>query len=282
MKKVYILLSIFIFVAVVVSSFLIGDKVAPVIEIKSTPMLNEDSDYEDLINYVEVYDEDLKSIFIENINVSEILDKKQVTYVAIDNSNNITKLKSSVDIDPKYATYHIACIKDPNIQVNTKFNVSDYFELQNEYGIKIEDKLKTNNVDTSKVGDYEIEVSASSFDCEPISATVSVTNENAPTISLTKDTIDYYTYTYWSDNDFLGIIDSIEDDKDSSEYLLENTYVDWKEALDADDDGYVSVVGSYTVTYTVIDSDNNETKTTVEVILDEPIQPAIEEESVGE
>lgn len=282
MKKVYILLSIFIFVAVVVSSFLIGDKVAPVIEIKSTPMLNEDSDYEDLINYVEVYDEDLKSIFIENINVSEILDKKQVTYVAIDNSNNITKLKSSVDIDPKYATYHIACIKDPNIQVNTKFNVSDYFELQNEYGIRIEDKLKTNNIDTSKVGDYEIEVSASSFDCEPINATVSVTNENAPTISLTKDTIDYYTYTYWSDNDFLGIIDSIEDDKDSSEYLLENTYVDWKEVLDADDDGYVSVVGSYTVTYTVIDSDNNEAKTTVEVILDEPIQPAIEEESVGE
>lgn len=280
MKKfVFLIISILVFAGVVASSFYIGDRVAPEITIISTPTLNEDSNYEDLIDYAKAYDENLKSFFIEDLNVTSIIDNNSVTYVAIDESNNVTKLKSHVDIDPGYVTYHIECLRDPIIQVDTKFNVNDYFEVENEYGVKIDDRLKVSKIDTTKIGDVNIEVEATARKCEPLELTFSVTNKHAPVISLTKDTIDYYTNSYWSDNDFLTIIDTIEDDVDSEEYLLDNISIDWMDALNADDDGYVYITGSHTVTYIVTDSDGNITRTTVEVILDAP-QVVMTEENV--
>lgn len=270
-KGLFCAFSILVFIGVIACSFLLGDRTAPEIRIISTPRLDENSGIDDLLDYAEAYDENLKSFTIEDTSILHILENKHITYVAIDKYNNVSKAKVNVEIDPKYTNCSIVSICEPTIQVNDKFDVSDYFILQNEYGVNIEDKLIVGKVDTSKVGEYTISIKSSSNLCDPLETTITIINENAPRITLTKDTIEYYVDTYWSDYDFTNIIDTLEDDVDSYDYLLENISIDWERALKAQSDGYVSIPGTYEVTYTVTDSDGNETKTTVNVILDEPV-----------
>lgn len=278
-KGLFCAFSILVFIGVIACSFLLGDRTTPEIRIISTPRLDENSGIDDLLDYAEAYDENLKSFTIEDTSILHILENEHITYVAIDNYNNVSKAKVNVEIDTKYKNCNIVSICEPTIQVNDKFDVSDYFVLQNEYGVNIEDKLIVGKVDTSKVGEYTISIKSSSNLCDPLETTIRVINENAPRITLTKNTIEYYVDTYWSDYDFTNIIDTLEDDVDSYDYLLENISIDWERALKAQSDGYVSIPGTYEVTYTVTDSDGNETKTTVNVILDEPvIEDVISEE----
>lgn len=270
-KGLFFAFSVLVLIGVIACSFLLGDRTAPEIRIISTPRLDENCGIDNLLDYAEAHDENLKSFTIEDTSILQIIENKHITYVAIDESNNVSKAKVDVEIDPKYTNCNIVCIHKPTIQVNDKFDVNDYFVLQNEYGVNIEDKLIVGKVDTSKVGEYTISIKSSSNLCNPLETTITVINKNAPRITLTKDTIEYYVDTYWSDYDFTNIIDTLEDDVDSYDYLLENISIDWQYALKAQSNGYVSIPGTYEVTYTVTDSDGNETKTTVKVILDKPI-----------
>lgn len=276
-KGLFCALSILVFVGAIASYFFVGDKTAPEIKIKSTPVLDENSGYDDLINYAEANDENLKSFVIENNSLLEILENKYITYVAIDKNNNIAKATVDVEIDPKYESFNIVCIKEPIVQINTKFDVNDFFVLQNEYGINLKDKLIVSEVDTSKVGECVVSIKSSSNLCDPLETKIRIINDSAPKITLNSEVIDYYANSYWSDYDFINIIDVLEDDVDSKDYLLENISIDWKDVLNAQSDGYVTTIGTFDVTYTVTDSDSNITKAMVKVILAEPLQQETEE-----
>ena len=97
-KGLFCALSILVFAGAIASYFFVGDKTAPEIKIKSTPVLDENSGYDDLINYAEANDENLKSFVIENNSLLEILENKYITYVAIDKNNNIAKATVDVEI----------------------------------------------------------------------------------------------------------------------------------------------------------------------------------------
>lgn len=277
MKKVlFFCVSLVVFVGVVASSVFIGDKTAPTIEIIRNPKLSKDCPYEDILNCVNVYDENLKTFFIENDDVSNVINTKCVTYVAIDESNNVTKVKVPVDIDDDYNTFHIVTKKDLIVQLGERFNLDDYFELRNECDVVVEDRLKMSKFNTNNLGTFDVKIESTQFESEPINVTVTVVDENAPKISLDVEEIYLNNNTYLSDSDFLNHISILEDDKDSKEDLLENIEINWKDVLSADEDGYVYEAGSFEVTYDVVDSDNNKSNAKITVHLEELVREVVE------
>ena len=281
MKKVLLLLlAVLIFSGVVASSFFVGDRIAPEISVKQTPELTCDCDLEDLTSFATAKDDSLKSFFIENTNINDIIDSKHITYVAIDEANNITKLKTSIEVAKEYFDYEIVNTRDLKIQKGTEFNVNDFFEVQNKCNIKTSDRLKISDFNTNSIGVYDVEVNSTIHITEPLYVEIEVFDEFSPKISLKKSEIDYYTNTRWSDNDFINIIDTLEDDVDSREYLIEQMKIDWREAMHADINGLVTNPGTFEVTYTVNDSDGNQTKTQVIVKLGELVNNVDESEGV--
>lgn len=271
-KLILLVFSILIFAGVVAASFFVGDTKAPVISVNASPKLSCGCGFDDLIDYASVSDDsNVKSFKVEEIDITSVINSKTVTYVAIDDSNNVSKLKVPVDIDDEYVTYHIENIKDLSLQVNSKFVINDYFVLKNSCGVVTDDRLKISEFDINKLGEYEVKVESTMYNASPIKATIKVIDEHAPVITLTKDEINYVTNTYWRLSDFTNIIDSVYDDVDSEEYLLERLEVNWEDVLKPGEDGYVTRPGRYEVTYTLTDSDDNVTKTKVVVNLTQPV-----------
>lgn len=283
MKKNIILLviSILVIVGIITVSYSFGDRKLPQIEVNSTPKLSCSCGFDDLIEYASARDDNsIKSLLVEEKDINSVISSKKVTYVAIDSSDNVSKLKVPVQIDDEYTTYHIESIKKPTLQLGTKFNISDYFVLKNECGVEIDGRLKMTAISNNKLGEYDVKVESASYDVKPLYTKFTVIDERVPVITLTKDEIEYSSNSYWTIEDFTGIIDELYDDEDDIDYLLERMQINWEDVLNPDSNGYVTKVGKYEVAYTVTDSDNNVGKAKVLVNLTAPI--VVQEQEVTE
>lgn len=284
-KVVLILCILFLVIDVLVASFFVGDKEAPQIVIKEDPKLSCNCAYDDLINYAEAVDNNnIKSFFIEDKDISNIIDNKTITYVAIDESNNVSKLKANVIIGEDYSSYHID-IKEPLVlQKDSKFIINNYFELKNECGITINDRFKVSDFDIKKLGIYDIKVESTMHRSSPLYTTVEVIDATAPHITLSRTSLSNYTNRYWSEDYLKEYIDVLEDDVDDYDFLFERVKTNWEEVMHPDKNGKVTRAGDYVVTFTVTDSDNNKTEIKLPIHLEEeiiiPVEPV--EESGGE
>ena len=160
MKK-YILLaiSILVTIAVFVVSFFVLDNNAPNIVVNSTPIVACDVTMDDLLDYAYADDDSLKSFSIEENNLFQIAETRKLTYVAIDNSNNVSKKTVSVDVDQLVTNYEIKTIAPLQIQVNTKVIGEKYFKLVNGCGQDIEESFFLKGINPNTTGDYETIVS---------------------------------------------------------------------------------------------------------------------------
>ena len=271
MKK-YILYTLLFLLCVgaVTATYFLKDHSSPIITVKGTPTLGCAVSFDDLMNYASADDDkEVKSFFIEEKNLSNIADYKYLTYVAIDESNNVTKQRVSVNVDSDLTTYHIEVLKPLQAQIKEKFKTNEYLALKNNCGWEINDQFVIEGVDYTQADTYDAKVLAKKHSyVDPVYTTVEVADFKAPRIFLNEETYKDWTNMYYSDEYFLEFIDHVEDDNDNPEELKSKITSNWKEVLMASSSGYVDRTGTFTITYRVTDSDGNTGKTTLRFILD--------------
>ena len=262
------------------------DSKEPTIEVISTPLLACDIEISDLLDYVSVNDEHLKTFFIEEDDLLEILNKDEVTYVAIDESNNISKIKVDVDSSEELKIFHIEEAKPLKINTNKNINIDEYFLLANECGWKKNSEFNISGVDFNTNGEYSAIVSSKKEKCDDINTLFVVEKKGAPTIHLVHPVHYAGANENFTEYYFDNLVDDIYDDNDDIKYAN----IDWKDVLVKNNDGYYNE-GTYIVTYDVQDSDNNIGKSTLMLVIDkeynieEPIveiEENIEEETVNQ
>ena len=243
----------------------------PSIKVKGTPVLACKVTYNDLLNYAEAEDEHLKSFFIEENSLSDIADNRYLTYVAIDESNNVMKQRVTVDVDSDLTTYHIETLQPLKAQIKETFKTSEYLVLKNGCGWTIDDSFLIEGVDYTLTGTYEVKVKAKKHsNVEPLYTTIDVDDFYAPKIVLRRDFANSYANLVFNDQYFLDFIDYVEDDKDDGEELKGKVTTNWREIMLPYESGYVTKAGTYTITYRVTDSDGNTGKTTLRLTLETP------------
>ena len=244
----------------VASTYLLIDRKAPKISINETPTLGCSVSFDDLMKFAVAEDEKgIKSFFIEERSLSDIADYNHLTYVAIDENNNVTKQRVSVNVEPSVKTYHIEILKQPlQAQLRESLKTSEYLALKNECGWTIEDTFAVEGVDFTQAEEYDARISVKKHsNVEPIFATVEVDNFNAPRIILTEETYKDWANMIYTDDYFMEFIDHIEDDKDNPNELYEKVVCNWRESMMPRNSGLVERGGTYTITYRVTDSDGN-------------------------
>lgn len=258
MKKVLlIIICILCVVGVIVTNFSF-DKKAPTINVKQKPEISCSLSYSDLTKYAEASDDNLKSFFVEERFLSDIANNGYLTYVAIDEANNITKEKVSVDVDKALTTYHIELLQPLRAQINDAFKTTDYLRLVNSCGWEIGDTFNIEGVNYNLKGEYDVKVTAKNHsEVEPLITTIEVADLKAPKINLISEVIDTNSGLYFSDEWFLRNVESVEDDKDDGEELLAKVTTNWKDVMFPKYGGYVDREGTYTITYKVTDSEGN-------------------------
>ncbi len=275
----FILVSLLCGVAVA-STFFLLDHQNPKITVSSTPSLGCNVTFDDLMNYASVSDDkEIKSFFIEEKSLSDIADYNYLTYVAIDNSNNVTKQRVSVNVDPEVKTYHIEVLKPLRAQLRESLKASEYLALKNECGWNVDDIFLIEGVDYSLEETYDAVIKVKKHsDAEPIYTTVDVADFNAPRIVLTEETYKDWINMVYTDEYFMDFIDYIEDDKDDPNELYDKVILNWREIMMPFSNGYMENVGTYTITYKVTDSDGNTGRATLKLQLRKPeYAPAAEE-----
>ena len=272
MKKIVLTVSVFLLsLGTFISTRVLLDNKKPVITVKGTPVLACKITYNDLLSYGEAQDEHLKSFFIEESSLSDIADNRYLTYVAIDESNNVAKQRVTVDVDADLTTYHIEALKPLKAQIKETFKTSGYLVLKNECGWDINDSFVIEGVDYSLVGTYEVKVKAKKHsNAEPLYTTIDVDDFYAPKIYLDREFMNSYAMLVFDDQYFLRFIDHVEDDKDDGEELKNKVTTNWREIMLPYENGYVTKAGTYTITYRVTDSDGNTGKTTLRLTLQTP------------
>lgn len=280
MKKTLLsVLVILLCVGTFVSTRFLLDNKDPVIRVKGTPVLACQVTYDDLLNYGQAEDENLKSFFIEENSLSDIADNRYLTYVAIDSSNNVTKQRVTVDVDSDLTTYHIEALKPLKAQIKEPFKTSEYLALKNECGWNIDESFLIEGVDYSLTGTYEVKVKAKKHsNVEPLYTTMDVDDFYAPKIILDRDFANSYANLVFDDQYFLDFVDHVEDDQDDPEELENKIVVNWREILLPYENGYVTKAGTYTITYRVTDSGGNTGKTTLRLTLQAPVTYSTEGE----
>ena len=114
----FLIVSVILSVLAVGSTFVLLDRKSPTITSKETPTLGCGVKVEDLMAYGEaVDDKQLKAFFIEENELSDIADNNYLTYVAIDESNNVAKLRVPVVVDSDITRYHIEVLKPLKAQI---------------------------------------------------------------------------------------------------------------------------------------------------------------------
>lgn len=278
---VLVIICVLCVVGVIVTNFSF-DKEAPTIEVKKTPKISCSLSYRDLIDYASAKDDNLKSFFVEEKTLSDIANNGYLTYVAIDDANNITKQKVMVGIDPALTTYHIELLQPLKAQVNDTFKTSEYLKLVNECGWEINDTFKIEGVDYKVKGEYEVKVSPKNHsNVEPLYTTIEVGDLKAPTINLISDEVAANSSFLFSDEWFIENIESIDDDKDRDADLRKRISTNWKDVMFPRENGYVGKEGTYTITYKVTDSEGNTGTTTLRLSLKRQAV-VVEEEKVEE
>jgi len=273
-KNILAFIICFLCVGAVVSTYILIDRQSPTISVNSTPTLACNVSFDDLMNYADAQDnKGIKSFFIEEKSLSDIADYNHLTYVAIDENNNVSKQRVSVNVDPAVKTYHIEILKQPlQAQLRESLKVSDYLALKNECEWTIDDTFVVEGVDFSAAEEYDAKISVKKHsDVDPVFATVEVADFNAPRIYLTEETYKDWANMIYTDEYFLGFIDRIEDDKDDPKELLEKININWRESMMPRSNGLVERGGTYTITYRVTDSDGNTGRETLKLLIEVPV-----------
>ena len=274
MKRFVIPMIVFLLcVGAVVSTYFLKDNQNPDISINSTPSLGCSVTFDDLMNYASAEDnKGIKSFFIEEKSLSDIADYSYMTYVAIDEANNVTKQRVSVDVSPELKTYHIEILKPLQAQIRETMKTTEYLALKNECGWTIPDTFVIEGVDFTQQETYDATIKAKKHsDVEPLFTTVEVDNYNAPRIILTEETYRDWANMIYTDEYFLEFIDHIEDDKDDPNELLSRVTTNWKEVMMPRSNGLMTRGGTFVITYRVTDSDGNTGKTTFRLLLEVPV-----------
>lgn len=268
MKKVLLItICILCVVGVVVTNFSF-DKKAPTINVKQKPEISCSLSYDDLTKYAEASDDNLKSFFVEERTLSDIANNGYVTYVAIDEANNITKEKVGVDVDRELTTYHIILLQPLRAQIHDTFKTSEYLKLVNSCGWEINDTFNIEGVNYDLKGEYDVKVTAKNHsEVEPLVTTIEVDDLKAPTINLIQETIETSSGLYFSDEWFLRNVESVEDDNDDGEELKNRVTTNWEDVMFPKYGGYVESEGTYTITYKVTDSEGNTGTSTLRLTL---------------
>ena len=279
MKKTTVSLVVLIICAVAIAStFFLLDRKAPVIKTSSTPVLGCNVSYDDLMTYASATDDkEIKSFFIEEKKVNDIAEYGTLTYVAIDTSENVSKQRVSVEVDPAYKTFHIEQLQPLKAQINEPINIEEYVALKNGCGHNVDEVFVIDGVNYNREDTYDVTITPMiHHKIEPVKAKMTVGNLHAPVIVLKETEITDESDSYYSDGYFLRQIDHIEDDADSSDALLENVTTNWKEVLTDGINNYVGKTGTYVIKYTVSDSDGNTGTTELSITL-EAKEPVTEE-----
>lgn len=264
MKKVLpIIISLLVAIGIFAYSYFMYDRKEPTIEVIKTPILACNIGLDDLLDFVRVPDDDLKTLFLEETDMMDILETGKATYVAIDSNNNISKLKINVEFNDELKNIHIEEAKPLKITANSNFNLNEYFVIANECGFSKRGEFSISGVDCSVNGEYSAVVSSKIDECDDINVLFSIIQEGAPTVHLEDHIIYAGTNERFSTYYFNRLVDDIYDDNDT--YLQAST--NWKDVLVKNDDGRYSQ-GEYIVTYYVTDSDDNIGKSTLKVIVD--------------
>lgn len=260
---VFLIVSILLAAGAFVASRVFIDRQAPIITVLSTPKLTADTTEADLLEYCSVEDENLKSFIIEESELINVAESGQVTYVAIDETNNTTKLVVDVEVDPKVNSFHIEAIKPLKLQIGNNLIGTDYFELKNECGWTLRDNFDVSGINNKTAGEYDVKVVSKKHECEPLYCTFEVADYLAPKITLNEDVYETYVGLIWNDDFLLEFVDTIEDDKDSQDELLKKVKTNWRTVMKPNDLDYVWNEGNYTITYSVTDSEGNIGRTTM-------------------
>ena len=274
MKKIVLpIFLVLLCITGVASTFLFVDRKAPSISVNGTPTLGCSVSFDDLIKYASAEDEKgVKSFFIEEKSLSDIADYNHLTYVAIDENNNVSKQRVSVNVDPAVKTYHIEILKQPlQAQLRESLKASEYLALKNECEWTIDDIFVVEGVDFSAAEEYDARINVKKHEVEPIFATVEVADFNAPRIYLTDETFEDWATMIYTDEYFKGFIDRIEDDKDDPNELMDKININWREAMMPRSNGLVERGGTYTITYRVTDSDGNTGRETLKLLIEVPV-----------
>ena len=273
MKRIILVLFVTLLCSgAVASTYFLIDRKKPNIVVNDTPMLGCNVSFDDLMNYASANDDKgLKSFFIEEKSLNDIADYSYLTYVAIDEANNVTKKQVSVNVDPQVKTYHIEVLKPLQAQIKKTLKTDEYLVLKNGCGWKVEDSFVIEGVDYTLAEIYDAKISVKKHDnVESVYTTVEVDDFTAPRIILTEETYKDWVNMIYTDEYFLEFIDHIEDDKDAPEELLEKVTTNWREIMMPFSSGYMENTGTYTITYRVTDSDGNTGRTTLRLMLRKP------------
>lgn len=260
MKKLIILLiTLVLCIGVVVAIHFNSDDKAPLINVNGTPKVGCSITVDDLLTYASAEDDNLKNLFVEENNIKSIVDNRTATFVAVDSHNNVSKKSVSVELDSDITNYHLELLKDDiETQVGTSINPSDYVVLKNNCGWDIDDTIVVEGVDYSSIGVYDVKISAKKYEnVTPIYASIVVGDYESPNISLVEDSGSDSSYMNYDDEYFNKLVLKVEDNKDDPIDLIKRVTSNWRSVLDADEDGYVSKTGTFTITFKVVDSDGH-------------------------
>ena len=268
-----LIVSVILNVLAVGSTFVLLDRKSPTITSKGTPTLGCGVKVEDLMAYGEaVDDKQLKAFFIEENELSDIADNNYLTYVAIDESNNVAKLRVPVVVDSDITRYHIEVLKPLKAQIRDTFKTSGYLVLKNECGWDIDDSFVIEGVDYTLQGEYEALVKAKKHShVDPVYTTVMVDDFKAPRIVLSSESVSDWTNMYYNDDYFLDLVDYVEDDNDDPNTLKAKVTCNWRDVMNPSTSGYMSRTGTYNVTYRVTDSEGNTGRTTLKLTLNQVV-----------
>ena len=221
-KKILILvLSILICLGAILTSKLLNDNEGPKIKINNDKTtISCKTTFDELLKNASASDnEGIKEFFIEEKNFVDIVNNRKLTYVAIDNSDNVTKEVLYIEIDKNVANKKIETIKPLEVEYRHDFIISDYFRVTNGCGWEFDANLEVSGMDLKKIGTYDIVVKALKDSSIPVLETkLEVIDFETPIITLKyKELILEYGENY----DFRRLIEKIEDNKDSEEDLFE-------------------------------------------------------------
>jgi len=274
MKKYYLALSVLILcIGAVASTRFLIDNTDPTITVNSTPTIGCKVSFNDLMSNATASDnKEIKSFFVEENALSEIADKKYLTYVAVDTSNNVSKKRVTVNVDSDVTTYHIDVLQPLKAQIKEVFKTKGYLALKNKCGWEVDDTFVIENVDFNLKDTYDAKIMAKKHShVEPVYTTVDVDNFKAPIITLSHDTYKDFTEMIYNDEYFKEFIVSVEDDVDNGNELMDKVTTNWREVIMPYSSGYVERAGIFTITYKVTDSEGNTGTNTLRLWLETPV-----------
>ena len=268
MKKIIPIIVCALSLGVVAVVYFCSDRKAPTINVNNVPNVSCSLKYEDLMDYASSDDSDLKSMFVEEKDLSEIANNGYLTFVAIDDDNNVSKKKVDVSVAPELVTYHIELLQPLKAQIYETFKTSEYLALRNECGWNVKDTFNIEGVNYNLKGEYEVKITSKVHsDVEPLITTMEVKDYKAPVINLYDETIETYSGLTFSDDYFLSNVESVEDDNDDPDELINRVTTNWEDVMFPYSTGYVDKEGTYTITYRVTDSEGNTGTSTLRLTL---------------